>query len=182
MASNATVCKAQLQISDMDRNYYAAHALRLAQHPSETETRLMVRLVAFALYADPALEFGRGLSSDDEPDLWQRSLTGDIELWIELGQPDESRLKKACGRASKTLLIGYGGRGFGVWWEKNGAALVRLKNLRVIEIVATEVEAIAQLYARNMDLQCMIQDGELQMMAGSDSISVTPLLLQDWRG
>jgi uncharacterized protein YaeQ len=98
MALKATVVKAELQVSDMDRHYYASHNLTLAQHPSETDERLMVRLLAFALNADERLEFGKGLSSDDEPDLWRRDYTGDIELWIDLGQPDESRIRKASGR------------------------------------------------------------------------------------
>jgi len=98
MAPKATIYKAELQVSDMDRQYYATHALMLAQHPSETVERLMVRLLAFALHADERLEFGRGLSTDDEPDLWRKSLTGEIEQWIELGQPDEQHIRKACGR------------------------------------------------------------------------------------
>ena len=99
MAPKATVAKAELQVTDMDRHYYASHNLTLAQHPSETDARLMVRLLAFALFADERLEFGRGLSDESEPDLWQRDYVGDIQRWIDLGQPDESRIRKACARA-----------------------------------------------------------------------------------
>ena len=99
MALKATVHKAEVQISDMDRHYYQTHALTLARHPSETDQRLMVRLLAFVLFADERLEFGRGLSAEGEPDLWQRSLSGEIERWIDLGQPDESSIRRACGRA-----------------------------------------------------------------------------------
>ena len=95
MASNATIFKATLQIADMDRNYYADHALTIARHPSETDERMMVRLLAFVQHAHEALAFGRGLSADDEPDLWRRDLTGAVELWIEVGQPEEKRLRKA---------------------------------------------------------------------------------------
>ena len=109
MAPNATVYKAELQVTDMDRHYYASHDLILAQHPSETAERLMARLLAFALFADERLMFGRGLSDEDEPALWQRDYTGDIERWIELGQPDESRLRKACGRAQQVMVVTYGG-------------------------------------------------------------------------
>src|SRR6478672_11253035 len=105
MAPKATVVKAELQVSDMDRHYYASHNLTLAQHPSETEERLMVRLLAFALYADERLEFGRGLSDEDEPALWRRDYTGEIEQWIELGQPDESRIRKASGRAAQVARV-----------------------------------------------------------------------------
>ena len=99
MSPKSTVMKVELQVSDMDRHYYASHALTLAQHPSETDLRLLVRLLAFALYADERLEFGRGLSDEDEPTLWRRDYTGAVEQWIELGQPDESRLRRAAGRA-----------------------------------------------------------------------------------
>ena len=92
MALNSTIYKVELQISDMDRHYYATHALTLARHPSETEERLMVRLLAFALYADERLEFGKGISDEDEPALWRKAYTDEIELWIEVGQPDETRI------------------------------------------------------------------------------------------
>src|SRR3982751_4014640 len=119
MATKATVFRAELQVSDMDRHYYATHALTLAQHPSETDERLMVRLLAFALYADERLEFGRGLSSEDEPALWDRARDGEIALWIELGQPDESRVRRACGRARHVVVVNYGGQGSDMWWKKN---------------------------------------------------------------
>ena len=129
MALKATVHRATLQVSDLDRHHYATHTLTLAQHPSETEARLMVRLLAFALFADERLEFGRGLSSEGEPDLWQRSLTGEIEHWIELGQPDEVDLRRACGRARRVTVVGYSGRDLSVCWGKNAAGLARCAHL-----------------------------------------------------
>ena len=98
MAVGAKVHKVELHVSDLDRHHYGTHPLVLAQHPSETDERVMLRVLAFALFADERLAFGRGLSTDDEPDLWRKDLTGAIEQWIELGQPDESRVRKACGR------------------------------------------------------------------------------------
>ncbi len=118
-APNATVYKAELQVTDMDRHYYASHNLTLAQHPSETDLRLMARLIAFALFAEERLEFGRGLSNDEDPDLWLRNYTGEIDLWIDLGQPDESRIKKASGRALKSVVVGYSGNAFDIWWGKD---------------------------------------------------------------
>jgi len=174
MALKSTVVKAELVISDLDRHYYASHALTLAQHPSETDERLMVRLLAFALFADERLEFGRGLSSDDEPDLWQRARSGEIERWIDLGQPDESRIRKACGRAREVVLIGYGGRAFSLWLDKQAAALARCTNLRVIEIPPEAVEALGSLMQRSMRLQCLIEDGELQLMNESASLAIQP--------
>lgn len=174
MALKATVHRAELSISDMDRSYYASHSLTLAQHPSETDARLMVRVLAFALFADERLEFGRGLSAEDEPDLWRRSLSGEIEQWIELGQPDESRLRRACGRAREVVVLGYGGRGFGLWWDKNGASLARCSNLSVLELPAGAADALATLLERGMKLQCLVQDGVVQMLGESESVEVVP--------
>ncbi|HTA65226.1 MAG TPA: YaeQ family protein [Xanthomonadaceae bacterium] len=176
MAPKATIYKAELQVSDMDRHYYATHALTLAQHPSETNERLMVRLLAFALFADERLEFGRGLSTDDEPDLWRKSLTGEIEQWIELGQPDEQRIRKACGRARQVVVIGYSGRSAAIWWEKIGEGLARSKNLTVIDIPADTVQALAAMADRNMQLQCLIQEGQAQMMTETASVTVEPIV------
>ena len=171
MAPKATVVKVELQVSDMDRHYYATHMLTLAQHPSETDERLMVRLLAFALFADERLEFGRGLSSEDEADLWRRDYTGDIEQWIDLGQPDESRIKKACGRAQQVVVVNYSGNGAGIWWDKVGASLARIKNLTVIDIPAATVASLVTLIQRGMRLNCLVQDGEVQLM--SDTINIT---------
>jgi uncharacterized protein YaeQ len=111
--------------------------------------------------------------------LWRLSLTGEVEQWIELGQPDESRLRKACGRAREVVVIGYSGRGFGLWWDKNADGLARLDNLRVLEVPAATAEAMASLLARNMDLQCLIQDGQVQLLGDSGAIDVTPIVRKE---
>lgn len=174
MALKATVVKAELQISDMDRHYYATHPLTLAQHPSETAERLMVRVLAFALHADERLEFGRGLGSEDEPDLWRRDYTGDIELWIDLGQPDESRIRRACGRARQVVVITYSGNSADIWWQKHASTLGRLDNLTVLDIPQRSVDALGALLERGMRLNCLIQDGEVQLMGGTGDVSVCP--------
>src|SRR5512142_239154 len=117
MAIKATIFKANLQIADMERHYYQDHALTLARHPSETDERMMVRVLAFALHAHEALEFGRGLSAEDEPDLVRRDLTGAIEEWIEVGVPDEREVRKACGRSRAVHVLAYGGRAVDLWWQ-----------------------------------------------------------------
>jgi uncharacterized protein YaeQ len=174
MALNATTYKAELAISDMDRHYYATHALTLARHPSETEERLMVRLLAFALHADERLQFGKGLSSDEEPDLWRKDLTGEILEWIELGNPDEQRIRKACGRARHVVVLNYSGRGAEIWWDKNQASLARAKNLTVIDIPAPAVAALAALAERTMRLQCMIQDRQVQVFGVDVAVTIDP--------
>jgi uncharacterized protein YaeQ len=172
MALKATVVRAELQISDMDRHYYATHPLTLAQHPSETDERLMVRLLAFALFADERLEFGRGLSTDEDPDLWRRDYTGEVERWIELGQPDESRIRKVCGRSREVVVLNYGGRAADLWWEKNAQALARHDNLLVLDLPAAQVEALAARYARGMRFTVMIQDGEVSLLEADGAETV----------
>ena len=175
MALNSTIYKVELQISDMDRHYYATHALTLACHPSETEERLMTRLLAFALYADDRLEFGKGISDEDEPALWRKAYTGEIEQWIELGQPDETRIRKACGRARQVAVVSYGGNGAEIWWHKTGAALSRNKNLTVLDIPSATVAELVTLLQRGMRLQCLIQDGQLQLMDDTRCVTVDPV-------
>ncbi|MBK1724624.1 YaeQ family protein [Thiocystis violacea] len=178
MALKATVFKAQLQISDLDRHYYESHTLTLARHPSETETRMMVRLLAFCLFADPQLSFTKGLSTDEEPDLWQHSLSGEIERWIELGQPEERRLRQACGRARQVVVINYAGRAAALWWQQIGANLGRLRNLRVLDLDPAEVEALTALVERSMDLQCTLDGGQVWIGNGQSMVELTPTIRQ----
>jgi uncharacterized protein YaeQ len=178
MASNATVFKAALQISDVDRNYYQDHALTLARHPSETDERMMVRLLAFVLHAHEALSFGRGLSTEDEPDLWKRDLTGVIELWIVVGQPDEKSIRQACGRAKLVFVYTYGGRGADLWWEQNRAKLARLENLAVMNLPPDGSRNLAKLAQRDMRLQCTIQDGLILIGDGNNSVQIELTVLK----
>jgi len=179
MALKATVFKAQVQISDMDRHYYGSHALTLARHPSETDERMMVRLLAFCLLADPLLTFAKGLSTDEEPDLWQHSLSGELELWVEVGLPDARRLRQVCGRARRVVVISYGGRTAALWWQQNSEALARLQNLRVLDLEnADEVDALTALVARSMDLTCTIEGGHCWVRDDQTTVELSPLVRQ----
>jgi uncharacterized protein YaeQ len=178
MAPNATIIKAELQLSDMDRHAYGAYPLTVAQHPSETAQRVMVRILAFALHADERLEFGRGLSNEEEPDLWRRDYTGAIEQWIDLGQPDESRVKKACGRAREVVVVNYGGRASDLWWERVEPTLQRLANLTVIDLPSGDVDQLSALYQRGLRLNCMIQDGEVHVMSDAGEAVLRPAYRQ----
>ncbi len=173
MALKATVFKADLQIADMDRNYYQDHHLTIAQHPSETDERMMVRVLAFALHADHALAFGKGLSTEGEPDLWRKDLTGAVDLWIDVGQPDERDIRKACGRARQVVVVTYG-RAADVWWSQNRGRLERLENLTVIHLPAAATEAMAALVERTMRLQCTIQDGQVWLAGDAGTVQVEP--------
>ncbi|HEX5057414.1 MAG TPA: YaeQ family protein [Gammaproteobacteria bacterium] len=176
MALKATIYKAELQVSDTDRNYYQSHSLTLAQHPSETAERLMVRLAVYALHAEPTLEFGKGLSEDEEPALWQKSLTGEIELWIEIGQPDEKRIRKACGRARRVLIYCYQNRSAAIWWQQLQKQLERFDNLGVYSLPDAAVADLGKLIQRHMQLNCTIQDGQLWLAAGEQSVQLEPEL------
>ncbi len=179
MALKATVFKAQVQISDMDRHYYETHALTLARHPSETDERMMVRLLAFCLFAAPGLGFTKGLSTDEEPDLWQMGLSGEIERWIEVGHPDERRLRKASGRARNVVVVNYGGRASDLWWQQNAEGLGRLRNLMVLDLGSAEVAALTGLVERTMDLQCSIDGGQVWIGNGKTTVALAPAVRQD---
>lgn len=171
MALKATICKASLQVADMDRSYYAGHVLTVARHPSETDERMMARLLAFALNAHEHLAFGKGLSDTDEPDLWQRDLTGAIEHWIEVGQPDEKRVLRACGRARRVTVYAYGNRAE-LWWKPIADKLERAKNLVVWRIPSSAIQALEKLAARNMELQCTVQEGQLYFSNAAETVQI----------
>lgn len=161
MALKSTVFKAELQVSDLDRHHYQSYPLTLARHPSETDERLMVRLLAFALFAADDLAFGRGLSAEDEPALWERDPTGAIRRWIDVGLPDERDLRRACGRADEVVVLAYGGRAAEIWWQQNEAGLRALDKLVVLALEAGDGAALAAMAGRTMRLQCTIQDGRI---------------------
>ena len=171
MAQKATIFKVELQVADMDRSYYGDHALTIARHPSETDERMMLRVLAFALHAGPDLAFGRGLSTDDEPDLWQRDLTGAIALWIDVGLPDDKLLRRACGRAREVVVYAYG-RGVDMWWDRAKGPLERLRNLRVASVPVAAGLDLASLAQRNMELQCTIQEGHVWLGSKDKAVEV----------
>ncbi|WP_419536285.1 YaeQ family protein [Endozoicomonas sp.] len=170
MALKATIYKAAVNIADMNRHYYADHDLTIARHPSENDERAMLRLLTWTLHASDNLTFTRGISTDDEPDIWQKSLSGDIETWIELGQPDEKRLRKACGRSRQVFIYNYGGRSSDIWWQQYQDKVKRFDNLHIYRIPA-EANELARQIDKNMKLHCIIQDQQVTM--GNDTESMT---------
>jgi uncharacterized protein YaeQ len=178
MALKSTICKAALQIADMERNYFGDHVLTIARHPSETDERMMVRVLAFALHAAPDLAFGKGLSDDEEPDLWLKDLTGAIRLWIDIGQPDEKRMRRACGRADQVFVYAYGGQGTELWWKKTAADIERCENLTVTQLPYEACKTLAKLADRNMQLNCTVQEGQLWLANAAESVLVEPVVLK----
>lgn len=174
MAQNATIYKAELSVSDMDRHYYATHKLTIAKHPSETDERLMVRIVAFALNAHENLEMTKGLSTDDEPDIWQKSLSGELDVWVALGLPSEKVMRQSCSKAVKVVVYPYGGRTAEIWWDKIKNSATRFDNIQVINLSAADTCALAKLASRAMKLQINIQDGDVMVSVDDSIVYITP--------
>jgi len=174
MALRATVHKLELSIADIDRSRYADHTLTIAQHPSETEERVMLRVLAFVMFADDALQFGRGLSAEGEPDLVLSDDTGRIRMWIEVGLPDEKWVRKACGRADQVVVLAYGGNRAAMWWRQQQAALSRNDNLSVVAIDPESSTALARLLSRTMRLSATVQDAQVWIGSGAEGVAVDP--------
>lgn len=175
MAQKSTVYKVELSVCDMDRHYYETHKLTVAKHPSETDERLMVRILAFALNAHEHLEMTKGISTDDEPDIWQKSLSGELELWIALGLPSDKVVRQSCGKADKVIIYPYGGRTAEMWWDKIKNSTTRFDNLRVVNLAENDTAALAKLASRAMKLQVNIQDGEVMLSVDDNIVYVTPV-------
>ena len=171
MALKATIYKADLSIADMDRNYYQEHSLTIARHPSETDERVMIRVLAFALHADPALAFTKDLFDVDEPAMWLKDLTGAIDLWIEVGQPDEKRILKAAGRAERVIVYSYSATS-SIWFKGLANKIDRAKNVSVINIPAETSVQLEKMAQRSMSLQCTIQDGQVWLTDGVETVLV----------
>jgi uncharacterized protein YaeQ len=174
MAIKSTIYKIELSVSDMDRHYYETHKLTVAKHPSETDERLMVRLLAFALNAHEHLELTKGLSNDDEPDIWQKSLSGELEMWIALGLPSEKVVRQSCGKANDVIVYTYGSTA-GMWWDKIKNSTTRFDNLQVTNLAEAETSELAKLASRSMRLQVNIQDGDVMVSADDDIVYVNPI-------
>ncbi|AKS44909.1 Uncharacterized conserved protein YaeQ, suppresses RfaH defect [Octadecabacter temperatus] len=178
MAQKATIYKVELSVSDMDRHYYETHKLTVAKHPSETDERLMVRVLAFALNAHEHLEMTKGLSTDDEPDIWQKSLSGELDLWVALGLPSEKIVRQSCGKADKVVIYSYGGRTADMWWEKIKNSTTRFDNLQVMNLPENETRDLGAMAGRSMKLQVNIQDGEVMVSVDDSMVYVTPI---EWK-
>ncbi len=173
MALKSTIFKAALQIADLDRSYYHDHDLILARHPSENDLRMMARLATFILHAGDNLQFGKGVSSREEADLWARNSEGEIELWIELGQVDEKRIRHACSRAHQVYVYTYQNRASEIWWRQMATTTAGLDNLHVVRLAEADCRDMTSLVKRNMRLQCTVQESQLWLADGEHSVVVT---------
>ncbi|GAB3288467.1 YaeQ family protein [Parahaliea aestuarii] len=177
MALKPTIYKIQLDLADSDRNIYESESLTLARHPSETIERLCARILAYGLFKAPGLGFTKGLSTNDEPDLWQHSDSGEIEHWIELGQPEPARLRKACGVARKVSVVSYG-KSSDTWWKLNCEDMTGLPRLNVLQLPWQQVQVAAELIERNCRLSLAIAGGVLYLDTGNRQVTLEPVVLQ----
>ncbi len=175
MAQKATIYKVDLSVSDMDRHYYETHKLTIAKHPSETDERMMLRILAFALNAHEQLEMTKGLSTDDEPDIWLKSLSGELETWISLGLPSEKIVRQSCGKANQVLIYSYGGNTADMWWAKIKNSTTRFDNLTVINLAENDTRELAQLASRSMQMQVNVQEGDVMVSVDDQIVYVTPI-------
>lgn len=172
MALKSTVFKVDLNVADTDRQVYGDFPLTVARHPSETDQRMMLRLLAFALNADERLVFGRGISTAEEPDIWRRDLTGRIELWIDLGTPEPERLRRACSRSEQVILYAYGERATAAWWDKHRAGLTRSGNLAIYRVADAVLVELGALARPGMSLQCTVSGGEAWLGDGQRTVAI----------
>ena len=175
MAQKSTIYTVELSVADMDRHYYETHNLTVAKHPSETDERLMVRILAFALNAHEQLEFSKGISTDDEPDIWQKSLSGELDLWVALGLPGEKIMRQSCGKSNKVIIYCYGGRTAEMWWEKIKNSTTRFQNLQVVNFSEEDTHTLGEQVNRSMKMQVNIQDGDVMVSVDGSIVYVTPV-------
>ncbi|MEH6596174.1 MAG: YaeQ family protein [Colwellia polaris] len=171
MALKSTINKATVHLSDMDRNYYDTIQLTIAQHPSETDRRMMIRLIAYVLNASENLQFGKGVSDEDEAAIWRINYSEVIELWIELGQLDEKRLKKACNRAQEVKLYCYGSS-VDTWWQQSKSKLNQFSKLSIESFSEETAQALELLADRSMEFQISIQDAQVWLTSGEQSLLI----------
>jgi uncharacterized protein YaeQ len=171
MAIGATIYKAKVNVCDLRRHYYVEHALTIACHPSETEQRMMLRLLSFALYADDNLVFGKGVSSADEPDLWLHNANGTINTWIDLGQPDIKQVKRACSRSEKTIVFSYGDSVVENWWRPNQQLLNGLGNLQVLHINTDNYNQLKRFATKNMSITFNIDEDDVYLNNVNDTFN-----------
>ena len=176
MAQKATIYKVELSVSDMDRHYYETHNLTVAKHPSETDERLMVRIPAFALNAHEQLEFTRGISTADEPDIWQKNLSGEHELWVLLGLPGDKIVRQSCGKSNEVIVYCYGGSTAEVWWEKTKDSTARFNNLQVVNFSKMDTNELGKQASRSMKMQVNIQDRDVMVIIDGSIVNVTPVI------
>lgn len=173
MALKATVYKAHLSLSNLNIHHYQDYSLTLAKHPSETDLRFMIRLLAFSMLAHEELQFTKGLSDVDEPDMWKINYDGSIEHWIELGLPDERRIRQICGKSKRVSVFTYHGNQATQWFEAIENKLDRFDHLNIIHFLIDRPDEIEAFTSKGMNLSLTIEDDEIWLSTETDRICIT---------
>lgn len=172
MALGATICKAFIDVSDIDRGYYESCSLTIALHPSETPARMMVRLLAWVLFASERTEFGRGLSTEGEAAVYETNDAGDIARWIEVGCPDIKTLRKAAGKSEDVVVLAYDEAKIEPWWQSRKGEMSKVDKLSVRWISDAELEKLASMHGRNMKIAATVQDGIVWLADDAHNIEI----------
>jgi uncharacterized protein YaeQ len=173
MARGATIYRLQLELSHVDRNIYGEMQLTVARHPSETMARTVARLLAYGLRYDEGLEFGRGISATDEPDLWRREGDGRVIEWIEVGQPDAKRLIKASRHSGCCQLFTFGPAAEH-WRQTQLATMKAPANLGVARIADDFLDAVAETCDRQLRWSMTVTEGTIFFTTGDTSLETSP--------
>jgi len=174
MALPSTVYRASVQLSDLDRNIYEQLQVTIAKHPSETEERLVARLLAYALCYEEGLVFTKGVGSGDEPDIWNIGPDGRVTLWIEVGQPDPDRLVKSCRHVERAVLFTFGqGQGQSRWLDQHLSKLTGSKNLTVVSLDFGFLKSLVQNLQRVINWSLTVTEGALYVTVGDQTVEST---------
>jgi len=171
MAIGASIYKVNLNLSNFNTHYYHDFNLTMAKHPSENEARMMFRLAAFCYCAHEDLEFTKGLSTQDEPELWQKDLTGDILHWIELGQPDEKRIKQAAGKSRKVSIFTTNPNS-ALEWESKIKKKVSSDKVNIYHLDVTDNGPIDRFVEKSMILSCTLEDNLMHLSNDRERIGI----------
>lgn len=176
MALNATIYKLTINLSDFNQSHFNTIPLTLALHPSENNSRMLARVLAFCFHAHEALEFTKGLSTPECPDIWQKNLHGDITKWLEVGEPSFEKIKKACRRAEEVWVYSFNTKS-DIWWQQNGKHYSVLP-AKVVQFDAKPLQEFSEGITRTMELTVSIVDNEITLTAPHMSSSLYFHVLQ----
>lgn len=176
MAQPATIYRANLQLADIDRAIYEGLQLTVARHPSETEERLVARLLAYLLFYETELRFTKGVSAGDDPDLWTKGPDGRVLLWVEVGLPEADRLIKAARHAGRVALLACG-KSLPLWERQQAPKLPGVTNLTIITVEQPFINRLVDLLQRSITWDITITEGTLYLQVGGESLQ-TALVVQ----
>lgn len=176
MALPSTIYKATIQLADIDRGIYETLQATVARHPSETEERLVARLLAYVLFFDPELAFTKGISAVDEPDLWLKGPDDRVLLWVEVGIPESDRIMKASRHTEQVALVACG-KTFANWEQQHLPKLMGISNLTLIHFDQSFINRLTAKLDRSINWEVTINDGNMYLNVGDETFE-TPLQLR----